>query len=52
MRSFYSILTTLAIVVVFGMPTLVACTDTESALPAPAGAAKGQNTFLLFYTDS
>jgi hypothetical protein len=31
---------------------LVACTDTTSALPDPAGAAKGQNTFLLFYTDN
>ena len=52
MRSFYAILTILAILAVFGMPTLVVCTETESALPAPAGAAKGQNTFLLFYTDS
>jgi len=30
---------------------LVACADKPSIDIAPAGAPKGQNTFLLFYTD-
>jgi len=31
---------------------LAACTTNEAESLAPAGAAKGQNTFLLFYTDN
>ena len=40
------------LVVLLSMGLLVACTETESALPAPAGAEKGQNTFLLFYAEN
>ncbi len=31
---------------------LAACGGEPSALPAPAGAAAGQNTFLYLYTDN
>ncbi|MBV7337253.1 hypothetical protein KFU94_55295 [Chloroflexi bacterium TSY] len=42
----------LYVFLLFGTLFLVACTDDQSAMPPPAGADKGQNTFLLFFTDN
>lgn len=63
MRSIYSIVTAwsiykvdqwtmLAGLLLAGLIALTGCGDEKVVLPPPAGAAAGQNTFLLFFTDN
>lgn len=34
------------------LAALAACGAPQAALPAPAGAASGQHTFIYYYTDN
>ncbi|MBW7882759.1 MAG: hypothetical protein H3C34_08990 [Caldilineaceae bacterium] len=38
--------------IALGLAALAACGAPQAALPAPAGAASGQHTFIYYYTDN
>lgn len=45
-------ITLLYVALLIGILLSVSCADDQLAVVTPAGAAKEQNTFLLFFTDN